>query len=85
MTAPKKNTDENAAGDGGASQVQDKVDEETAKGYRGTKVDPTPNEHYTFGGQAEGKPTPETHDDQAVEAAAHARRISRGEVTEDGR
>lgn len=46
--------------DAGQDQVQAKVDEETAKGYRGVKVDPTPNEHYTVDGVIAGKPTPET-------------------------
>jgi hypothetical protein len=36
------------------------MDEETEKGYRGTKVDPTPDSHYTVDGVLAGKPTPET-------------------------
>jgi hypothetical protein len=39
-----------AAADGGAQQVQDKVDAETDQGFRGTKVDPRPNEDYTVAG-----------------------------------
>lgn len=49
-------------------EVQEKVDEENARGYRGFNPDPTPNEHYTFQGQAAGKPTPET--DPALAAKA---------------
>lgn len=66
----------------GEDQVQAKKDAEEAKGYHGVKVDPTPNENYTFGGQAAGAPTPETHDEQAAIAAEHARAVARGEVTE---
>lgn len=46
--------------DKAAAQVQQKVDEETERGYRGVVPDETPNEHYTFKGAAAGKPTPET-------------------------
>jgi hypothetical protein len=46
--------------------VQEKVDEETEKGYHGIDTDPTPNEHYTVAGVAAGKPTPETDPDQAA-------------------
>lgn len=42
------------------AQVQEKMDAEQAQGYRGYNPDITPNEHYTFMGQAAGKPTPET-------------------------
>lgn len=48
------------AGDGGSAQVQDKVDQENAQGYRGTVPDPTPNEAYTLKGVTSGMPTPET-------------------------
>jgi hypothetical protein len=33
--------------------------EATEKGYFGTQVDETPNEHYTVSGVTSGKPTPE--------------------------
>lgn len=46
--------------DAGQAEVQAKVDKETDQGYWGTKVDPTPNEHYTVDGVIAGKPTPET-------------------------
>jgi hypothetical protein len=44
------------------------MDEEQAKGYRGTNPDPTPNHHYTFAGAAAGKPTPETDPAYAAKA-----------------
>jgi hypothetical protein len=44
----------------GADEVQAKMDEEQEQGYRGTKVDPTPNENYTVAGVTSGAPTPET-------------------------
>jgi hypothetical protein len=54
-----------------AKEVQEKVDEETAQGFRGVEVDPTPNENYTIAGVTKGAPTPET-DDEAAEAARKA-------------
>ena len=44
------------------------VDQEEEQGYRGVKVDPTPDEHYTVAGVIAGKPTPETD-------PAHARKV----------
>lgn len=52
--------------------VQEQVDRETERGYRGHKVDPTPDENYTLAGQVAGAPTPET-DEDAREAARVAR------------
>lgn len=57
--------------DAGQDQVQEKVDEETAQGFRGEKVDPTPDSHYSVAGVTAGKPTPET-DEKAAEKAAGA-------------
>jgi hypothetical protein len=51
-------------------EVQKKVDAEHEKGFSGTPVDPTPREHYTVSGVTAGKPTPETDDSLADEAAA---------------
>lgn len=45
----------------GEAEVQKKVDDETAQGFRGVKADPTPNEHYTVAGVIANKPTPENH------------------------
>jgi len=57
----------------GQGQVQAQIDQETEQGYRGTKVDPTPNEHYTFQGVVAGLPTPETDRDHAAAVAAELR------------
>ena len=51
-------------------QVQEAVDKETEQGFRGTEVDPTPNENYTVEGVTAGKPTPETDPKQAEKARA---------------
>ena len=64
--------DAKSAKDGGADQVAEKMDVETEQGFRGTKVDPTPNENYTVAGVTAGKPTPETD----AKAAAKARESS---------
>lgn len=48
-----------------ADQVQEAVDQETERGFRGIEVDPTPNENYTVAGVTSGAPTPETDDEQA--------------------
>lgn len=56
--------------------VQDVFDVEQDQGFRGTKVDPTPNEHYTVEGVTGGKPTPET-DVEAARAADGAVRVGR--------
>lgn len=60
--------------DGGASEVQAKVDEAQAQGFEGVRVDPTPLENYTLDGVTSGKPTPETDE----KAAAKAREASSG-------
>lgn len=67
MAASKKD-------DGGAAEVQAKVDEAQAQGFEGVRVDPTPLENYTVDGVTSGKPTPETDD----KAAAEARQSSSG-------
>jgi hypothetical protein len=54
-----------------ASGPQEVLDRETAQGFRGVEVDPTPNENYTLAGVTSGAPTPET-DDDAAEAASKA-------------
>jgi len=61
--------------DAGQKQAQDKVDEETEQGFRGTKVDPTPDANYSVAGVTKGAPTPETDEGAAAkadEAAAKA-------------
>lgn len=54
--------------DAGQDEVQKKVDIETEQGFRGDKVDPTPDSHYTVAGVLAGKPTPETDDKAAAKA-----------------
>lgn len=44
--------------------VQEQVDTETEQGFRGVKVDPTPNENYTVAGVTSGAPVPETDDER---------------------
>lgn len=51
------------------AQAQAQADVETEQGFRGVKVDPTPNENYTVSGVTSGAPTPET--DEAAASAAH--------------
>lgn len=59
--------------DAGQSEVQSKVAKANEQGFYGSETDPTPNEHYTFGGQAANKPTPETHPEHAAKVAAELR------------
>jgi hypothetical protein len=58
----------------GAGEVQATVDAEQEQGFRGVKVDPTPDHHYTVAGVAEGLPTPET-DAKAHDEAHNAARL----------
>lgn len=44
--------------------AQAQVDEEQAKGYRGVKVDPKPDEYYTFPGPSKEDHAAETGDVQ---------------------
>lgn len=57
--------------DAGREQVKEQMDEITEQGFRGVKVDPTPNENYTVAGVTADAPTPET-DVDAEAAAAEA-------------
>lgn len=58
---PAPKAAEQAKGD-----VQEQVDEEQEKGYRGTKVDPLPDEHYTFPGPSKEEHAAETGDADVV-------------------
>ncbi len=49
--------------DSGAAEVQERSDEAAEQGFYGTSTDPTPRDHYTLSGVADGKPTPETDAD----------------------
>lgn len=53
-------------------EVQAAVDKETEQGFRGTEVDPTPNENYTVVGVTSEAPTPETDPGLAAEIAGKA-------------
>jgi hypothetical protein len=44
-------------------QVDEAVQSETDQGYRGVRVDQTPDEHYTVEGVTSGKPVPEAEAD----------------------
>jgi hypothetical protein len=44
-------------------QVDEAVQSETDQGYRGVRIDSTPNEHYTVEGVTAGKPVPEAEAD----------------------
>ncbi len=52
----------------GQDQVQDAVDTETEQGFRGEKVDPTPDAAYSVAGVNKGAATPETDDKAAAKA-----------------
>ena len=52
--------DKKGASKGAEQQVQQVVDKETERGFRGVEVDETPNENYTVAGQVAGKDVPET-------------------------
>jgi hypothetical protein len=60
----------------GQDQVQAKVDKETEQGFRGEKVDPTPDHAYTVAGVTAGAPTPETDDAAAEKADAAAEKVA---------
>lgn len=61
-----------AKDDLGSAEVQAKTDQINEQGFFGTKVDPTPNEHYTVAGVTSGKPTPETDVKSADKAKTQA-------------
>lgn len=54
------------------SSVQKAFDAEQERGFRGTKVDPTPNSAYTVAGVTAGEPTPETDPELRAQARARA-------------
>ena len=65
--------------DHGQAEMQEVVNAIHEDGFWGTKVDPTPNHHYSVEGVTSGLPTPETDFDHADEVAAHQRRLSRNQ------
>lgn len=51
----------------GTADMQKAMDAEQEQGFRGTKIDPTPNEAYTVKGVTSGQATPETdHEKKAA-------------------
>lgn len=72
--AEEQRAEEQPKGDLGLDEVQRNADEELKEGYRGVKVDPTPNSHYTVEGVLAEKPTPETDADAQAEALKASRR-----------
>ncbi len=67
--SPSGKADTAVTADIGENEVQAQVDEENARGFRGTRTDPTPLENYTVQGVVAGKPTPETDEKAAARAA----------------
>lgn len=55
-----KETKDSTAASQSSTDIQAKADQEAKQGFRGTEVDPTPNENYTVAGVTSGAPTPET-------------------------
>lgn len=74
MTTARK--DPAAAAEASQDHAQEVIDNEEEQGFRGNKVDPTPNEHYTVAGVVAGKPTPETDPEHRAKVRA---------ITEAGR
>jgi hypothetical protein len=70
--------DDQKAAEKGAEQVQEVVDAEEEKGFRGTEADTTPNENYTVAGVTAGKPVPEAASNPAI-----ARRKAHSDDTGD--
>lgn len=68
--APRKNAGEKAVAQS-EEQVQAAVDEETEQGFRGTKVDPLPNEAYSLESGPDS-PTPAEQRAALAEAEAEA-------------
>jgi hypothetical protein len=56
---PAKPAKPASGGDAGVSQVQEKMDEATEKGFIGESPDETPRENYTVKGVTSGAETPE--------------------------
>lgn len=63
--------------DTATEQVQKRMDEDLARGFRGVEVDPTDNEAYSIQGVTSGAATPETDDDHAATVREHLRGVER--------
>lgn len=63
--------------DTSVDEVQRRMDEDLARGFRGVEVDPTDNEAYSIAGVTSGAATPETDDGQAATVREHLRGVER--------
>ena len=70
--APVENPQLEKGEDLGGDEVQQRMDVETAQGFSGMNVDPTPDSHYTVAGVTANKPTPETDPKAAQKAESVA-------------
>lgn len=76
MAETKKESTASAA----SGDLQEQFDKEAEQGFRGTKVDPTPNEAYTVKGvTGTPDPTPETDPALAAKAADLQRHTGGGQ------
>ena len=66
--APNDGKAEAQTSDSVSKQAAKNAEKELEQGFRGAKVDPTPNENYTVAGVTGNAPTPETDSGLAAEA-----------------
>jgi hypothetical protein len=66
MAEKRAEKDPEKAADAANQQVQEAVNDETEKGFRGVEADQTPNENYTVQGVASGADVPEAAADPSV-------------------
>ena len=69
----RKNTSREVDAEAVVAPVTEQINRENEQGFRGTEVDPTPNENYTLQGVTKGLPTPET--DPATAASVGSTRF----------
>lgn len=78
-------TTEPTTDDAGEAQVAAAVAAEEEQGYRGVRVDPTPNRAYTVAGVTAPEPTPETDPALAAEVATAPNRAGAERLEDDAR
>jgi hypothetical protein len=81
--APNDGKAEAQTNDPVSKQAAKNAEKELEEGFRGAKVDPTPNENYTVAGVTANAPTPETDPGLAAEAD-DASRAGVGRFGENG-
>lgn len=81
--APNDGKTEAQTDDPVSKQAAQNAEQELEQGFRGAKVDPTPNENYTVDGVTSNAPTPETDPGLAAEAD-EASRAGVGRFGENG-